>query len=79
MLAGTLRVDGTVVSPEKAKPILERIAQALAPMSDKEICTKYQPSGTAFTAKIWIGGTYRLDQDQVVKWISPADGYTVTP
>jgi len=77
--AGTLRVDGQVVGAEKAKPILERIAEAMAQLSGKEICTKYEPSGTDFTAKISVGGTYKPDQDETVKWISPADGYTVTP
>jgi hypothetical protein len=79
VLAGTLRIDGSVVEPEKAKPILERVAQAMAPMADKEICTTYEPSGTDFTAKISIGGTYRPDQDETVKWISPAEGYSVKP
>jgi hypothetical protein len=78
-IAGTLRVGGKVLEPEKAKPMLERIAQAMGPMADKEICTTYQPAGADFMAKISIGGSYRSDQDESVKWISPADGYTVTP
>jgi len=78
-IAGTLRVGGQVLDPEKAKPILKRIAQAMAQMADKEICTTYEPAGTDFMAKISIGGSYRSDQDETVKWISPADGYTVTP
>ena len=78
-LAGTLRVDDVVVEPDKAKPILEHVAQAMAKMSDKEICTKYEPSGNDFTAKISIGRTYRPDQDETVKWISPTEGYAVTP
>lgn len=79
LLAGTLRVDGTIVDPDKAKPILERVAKAMTPMTDKEICTRYEPSGTDFTAKISISGTYQPGEDVTVKWISPADGYTVTP
>ena len=79
VLAGTLRVNGAVVESEKAKPILERVAQAMAAMADKEICTKYQPSGTDFTAKISIQGSYQPDQDQAVKWINPLEGYVVTP
>lgn len=79
LLAGTLRVDGLVMEPAKAKPILDRVAQNMASMSDKEICTTYEPSGTDFTAKISIGGVYRADQDETVRWIGPADGYTVTP
>ena len=79
VIAGTLRVDGEVLDAEKAKPTLERIVQAMMPMADKEICTRYEPSGADFTAKISIGGTYRPDQDEAVKWISPAKGYAVTP
>ena len=78
-IAGTLRVGGKVLDPEKAKPILERIAQVMAPMADKEICTTYEPAGADFMARISIGGSRRPDQDEAVKWITPADGYTVTP
>lgn len=78
-LAGTLRVNGMVVDRAKAEPILNRVAQNMALMSDKEICTKYEPSGPDFTAKISIAGVYRADQDVSVKWIDAADGYTVTP
>lgn len=78
-IEGTLRVKGQVLDPEKAKPILERIAQAMAPMADKEICTTYEPSGADYMAKISIGGSYQSGQDEAVKWISPSDGYTVTP
>ena len=79
LIAGTLRVDGQVIPPEKAKPILERIAQATTSMSDKEICTRYEPAGTDFTAKISIAGTYQRDQDEAVKWVGPTEGYSVTP
>jgi hypothetical protein len=79
VLEGRLRVDGADVELAKAKLILERVAQAMAPMADKEICTKYPASGTNLTAKISIGGIYRPDQDVSVIWITPAAGYTVTP
>lgn len=78
VIAGTLRVHGEALDPEKAKPILESIVQAMASMAGKEICTTYVPSGTDFTAKISITGSYRSDQDETVKWIRPTDGYTVT-
>lgn len=78
-IAGTVRVSGQVLDAERAKPVLERLAQAMAPLVGKEICTKYELAGTDFVAKISIGGSYRSDQDERVKWISPADGYTVAP
>lgn len=78
-IAGTLRVGGRVIEPEKARRILDRIANAMAPLADKEICTTYVPAGTDLMAKVFIGGSYRSDHDETVKWISPTDGYTVTP
>jgi len=79
MRAGTLRLGGQVVPPDRAQPVLERIAQSVASLADKEICTRYKPSGADFTAKVSIAGAYRPDQDVTVKWILPSDGYTVTP
>lgn len=79
MTAGTIRLGGEVVAPDRAKPVLERIAQSVASFANKEVCTRYEPSGSDFTAKVSIGGAYRPDQDVTVKWILPSDGYTVTP
>lgn len=79
VLAGTLRVDGRIVEPDKAKPILERVAQAMAPMADKEICTRYEPSGMDLAAKAFVEGAERPDLNVTVKWITPSEGYTVTP
>ncbi len=77
--AGFLRVDNLVVDPGTAKPILERIAQAMAPFAGKEICTRYESSGAGFTAKISFDGIYQPEQDNTVMWVSASDGYTVTP
>lgn len=79
VVAGTLRMGQTVVAAEQAKPVLERIAQGLAPFAGKEICTRYVPTGTDFTARVTIAGAERPDQSVTVKWISGSDGYTVVP
>lgn len=79
MTNGLLRVDDREVDPITAKPVLERIAHAMAPFAGKEICTRYEASGDGFTAKITIDGVYKPDQDQSVIWVSPSDSYTVTP
>ena len=79
VLAGTLRVDGRIVEPDKAKPVLERVAQAMAPLADKEICTGYEPSGADFTTKVTVDGKEQPGLKETVKWISPSEGYTVTP
>jgi hypothetical protein len=79
VLAGTLRVHNEVVAPETAKPALDRVADAIGPIINKEICTTYEPSGTDFTAKASLDGVYQPDKDSIVKWIAPTDGYTVAP
>lgn len=79
VIAGTLRMGQTAVATEQAKPVLERIAQGLAAFAGKEICTRYQPTGADFTARVTIAGAERPDQSVTVKWISASDGYTVAP
>lgn len=77
ILAGTLRVPNQIISPETAKPLLERVADAIGPIVGKEICTRYAPLGADFIAKASIDGLYQPDKDIVVKWIAATDGYTV--
>jgi hypothetical protein len=77
VLSGILRARDQVIAAETAKPLLERVAQAISPFFNKEICTRYELSGADFNAKISIDGAYRPDQDVIVKWIAPSDGYTV--
>lgn len=77
VLAGTLRAGGEPLPPATAKPLLARLARAMAPMFKSEICTRYEPTDPDFTAKVYVAGAYRPDQDTTVKWISPDDGYTV--
>ena len=77
VLAGTLRVHKQVLAPETAKPLLGRVADAISAVFDKEICTRYEPSGADFTAKASMDGVYQPDKDTMVKWIGPTDGYTV--
>jgi hypothetical protein len=79
VLDGTLRFNGVPVEAERAKPILEQVAEAMAAITDKEICTEYRMSGNDLAARVSVGGTYQPDHDQTVKWIGPDDGYIVTP
>jgi hypothetical protein len=77
ILAGTLRAANQIVAPERAKPLLESVADAISPLFGKEFCTRYEPSGADFIAKPSIDGVYQPDKDTIVKWIAPTDGYTV--
>jgi hypothetical protein len=77
VLAGTLHVPHQVIAPAAAKPILERVAQVVAPYFDKEVCTRYEPSGADLRAMTSVDGVYLPDRDVTVKWIKPTDGYVV--
>jgi hypothetical protein len=79
ILAGTLRKGDEIVSSADAQPVLNQVARLVAPLDGQETCTRYEPSGPNFKAKISIAGTYRPEHDTEVKWIGPADGYAVTP
>lgn len=76
---GVLRQGARVVASADAKPVLDQIAQVMASLDGQETCTRYEPSGPDFTAKISVAGRYRPELDSKFKWISPADGYIVTP
>lgn len=76
---GKLRSGDRIFSPDEAAPVLAKIAQAMSAIVDKEICTSYQAAGTGFIAKATIDGIYRPDIDQVVDWVKPDAGYSVSP
>ena len=78
-LAGTVRVGSEIIPSELARPILEGVAQAMAPAEGQETCVRYVPSGSGFIAKATIDGMYHPDQDTVVTWIKSSDGYSLRP
>jgi len=79
LASATLRISDQVVDSLTAKPILARMAQNLKSLAGKEICTRYVPAGADFTAKVSVAGVYQPTDDETVKWVSEADGYTVVP
>ncbi len=79
ILHGLLRISGQLVSDEKAAPILAAVASSLAPLMNKEICTDYVQGPTELIAKSRIEGGSPEVPDQIVKWVSPSEGYEVAP
>ncbi|MFT4077242.1 MAG: hypothetical protein QM647_17070 [Asticcacaulis sp.] len=77
--ASRLTVSDTAVAPEQAAPVLAQISQGMAGVVGHEICTSYMKSGPDMVAKATIDGVPKPDQDQVVLWVSPSEGYTVAP
>ena len=77
--AGTLREGGHILAPAEAAGILRQIAERVAPFEGQKTCTRYERSGDDFIAKVWVSGKYKSELDMDVKWITPADGYSVKP
>lgn len=76
---GQLKVADHVLTPAETAPVMEQIAQAMAPLFDKEVCSTFVPSDNGLTVKSTLAGTPRPDFDQPMKWVAPGDGYKVAP
>ena len=74
-----LTVNGADVPEVQAGPVLAQIASGMAAVVGHEICTSYVQSGGQLVAKATMDGMPKPDQDQVMSWVSPADGYRVAP
>jgi hypothetical protein len=55
------------------------VKQAYGPIMGREICTAYVQDGGRLTARITQDGLPNPGLDERVKWVSPADGYRVSP
>jgi hypothetical protein len=77
ILAGRLRSGNQPIAHEKAKPLLEHLADQVKPVFGKELCTRYESSGSDLIAKNSLDGVDQPDKDTIVKWMAPAEGYTV--
>lgn len=72
--------DGTQpLEASKAALLRQRLKVALKDLLNHEICTEYVPDGDGFLAKETKEGTPMLGTNQHVIWVSPSDGYRVSP
>jgi hypothetical protein len=74
-----LTVNDADVPVDQAGPVLAQIASGMKAVVGHEICTAYVQSGGKMVAKATLDGVPKPDQDQVMLWVSPADGYKVAP
>jgi hypothetical protein len=79
VMAGKVRVGGNPLTGDQAAAVLGQLAQALAPVIGKEICTSYAADGDGFVGKSSIAGAYMPELDTPGIWVSESDGYTVAP
>ena len=57
----------------------QQMQSAMKDFFGHEICTAYVPAGGSLLAKVTVDGASRPTMDQRVIWVSPADGYRVSP
>lgn len=77
--AARLTVNGADVPADQARPVLAQIASGMKAVVGHEICTAYVQSGGNLVAKATMDGVPKPDQDQIMLWVSPADGYSIAP
>jgi hypothetical protein len=63
----------------KAELLRQQLKVALKDLLNHEICTTYVPDGDGFLAKETKEGVPMPGTDQHVIWVSPRDGYRVSP
>jgi hypothetical protein len=79
IMNGKLRQSGQPMPSAKAIPVLRKVAEGMAPLMDRKICTEYEQAPTDLIARARIEGGNFAIPDQRVKWVLPSEGYRVAP
>ena len=78
--AAKFTVGGQQVGEQQAGPLRAQLQMAFQNVFDHEVCTAYQNQGGTLLAKPTIDGVAApATADQTVMWVSPSDGYKVSP
>ena len=70
---------GHVLDPKQVAQLRQQLKIALHEFFGHETCTAYEPEGNALVARATIDGVPMRGPEQRVIWVSPSDGYTVSP
>ena len=77
--AATFAVNGVAVTGAQAAQLRAAMRSAMSSLFGHEICTAYVPNGAALSAQVSEDGVRKPAMDQAVIWVSPVDGYRVSP
>ena len=73
-------IEGAAASPEDEANMRIALAQQLAPLMNRDMCTRFTPApGGGLVAESTLDGTPRPELNQPVIWVRPDDGYSVGP
>ncbi len=72
-------VNGQAIGGQSADALRQQLRQALAPVLEREVCTRYAPDGDALAATATLDGVAQPALSQRVIWVSQSDGWRVAP
>ncbi len=79
VLAAKLRFFDRPVPAQGAMPVLGQVANALAPVFDHELCTRYVVVPGGLVARATLAGVATTIPDQRVIWVRSDAGFHVQP
>jgi len=77
--AAKFTVDGAAPDDARAVQLHNAVSDQFSPIVDHQVCVSYEPDGSGFMAHTSFDGLPRPSLDQRVIWVTPADGWKVTP
>lgn len=77
--AAAFSIDGEAADAANAEALRRAVRPGYAPLLNREICTAYVSKGEEMTGQVSIDGKREPALDQRVRWVAPAEGFTVAP
>lgn len=77
--AAAFSIDGEPADAANAEALRRAVRPGYAPLLNREVCTAYVPKDKEMTGQVSIDGKRQPALDQRVRWVSPAEGFTVAP
>jgi len=77
--AARFSLDDRPADPAETATLRQQMQSAMKGFFGHEICTTYVPADGSLLAKVTVDGASQPTMDQRVIWVSPTDGYKVSP
>jgi hypothetical protein len=77
--AARFTLDDRPADPAQTATLRQQMQSAMKGFFGHEICTTYVPADGSLLAKVTVDGASQPTMDQKVIWVSPTDGYKVSP
>ncbi|TAJ71661.1 MAG: hypothetical protein EPO51_11030 [Phenylobacterium sp.] len=72
-------IDGQPADAPNAEAIRNAMRPGFNAILNREICTRYVPTGDQLNGEVSVDGKRRPQLDQPVRWVSPSEGFSVAP